>query len=314
MQFFHGTKIDFMKTRTLFFYISLVLTISSVLTVAITGVDFGIDFTGGSELAVKFDKVIHTDEIRGSIERGKFHGAEIKSYGEENQFLIRMRESGKAAERAIDVLRNDFPNNKIELLKTDTIGPKVGKELFNMGILAVILAVIAIMLYIAFRFEFKFGLGAIVALVHDVVVAFGIVNLVHHLGIINIEFNQNMIAAMLTVVGYSVNDTVIVFDRVRENMEKHKGLHFVKLINLSINETLSRTINTVLTVVIVLLIIVLFGGPVLQGFAFTMLVGITFGTYSSVYVASAFVVWYLRKVKKIEVDDPADAKLASSKI
>ena len=173
-----------------------------------------------------------------------------------------------------------------------------------MGILAVILAVIAMLIYIAFRFEFTFGLGAIVALVHDVIISFGIVMLFHHLGIISNEFNQNMIAAMLTVVGYSVNDTVIVFDRIRENQEKHKGLHFIKLANLSINETLSRTINTVLTVVLVLITMVLLAGPVLQGFAFTMLVGIVFGTYSSVYIATAFVVFYMKTVKKIDVEDP----------
>ena len=313
MQFFHGTKIDFMGVRNYFFLLSLVLTISSLAIVTITGIDFGIDFTGGSELAVKFSKSIHTDEIRKVIDKNGFVGAEIKSYGEDNQFLIRMRESGKAAERAVTVMQNSFPDHKIELLKTDTIGPKIGKELFNLGILAVVLSVIAIMLYIAFRFEFKFGLGAIVALIHDVIVTFGIINVVHHLGWINIEFNQNMIAALLTVVGYSVNDTVIVFDRVRENMEKHKGLHFIKLMNLSINETLSRTINTVLTVVIVLVTIVLFGGPVLQGFAFTMLIGITFGTYSSVYVASAFVVWYLHKIKKVEIEDPT-AKIETKNV
>jgi preprotein translocase SecF subunit len=314
MQFFHGTKIDFMRVRTRFFYISAALTVAAIVTVAVLGVDFGIDFTGGSELAVKFSKTIHTDEIRESIDKAGFVGAEIKSFGETNQFLIRMRESGKAAERAVDVLRKDFPEENITLLKQEAIGPKIGKELFNMGLLAVVLSVIAIMLYLAFRFEFKFGLGAVVALVHDVVITFGIINVVHHLGWINIEFNQNMIAAMLTVLGYSVNDTVIVFDRVRENADKHKGIHYTKLINLSINETLSRTINTVLTVVLVLITIVLFGGPVLQGFAFTMLVGITFGTYSSVYVATSFVVWFMHKIKKVDVEDPEAVKAISAKV
>ncbi len=306
MQFFHGTNLDFLGVRKYFFMMSLFLTVASLAYVAISGIDFGIDFSGGTEVAVKFNTNVHTDQIRTSITKSGITGEEIKSYGEANQFLIRLKDSktGKPSEQITNALRNDFPGNQFVILKTETIGPKIGKELFNMGILAVILAVIAMLIYIAFRFEFTFGLGAIVALVHDVIISFGIVMLFHHLGIISNEFNQNMIAAMLTVVGYSVNDTVIVFDRIRENQEKHKGLHFIKLANLSINETLSRTINTVLTVVLVLITMVLLAGPVLQGFAFTMLVGIVFGTYSSVYIATAFVVFYMKTVKKIDVEDP----------
>lgn len=303
MQFFHGTNLDFMSMRRFFFFVSILLTFSSIVLVTVVGLDYGIDFVGGSELAVKFDKSIHTDEIRKSVEKLPFSGVEIKSFGEDNQFLIRMKESGKASNVVMEKLIKDFPQYKIELLKTDSIGPKIGKELRDLGFLSVILAVIAMLIYIAFRFEFTFGLGAIVALVHDVVVTFGIMIVVHKLGLIDMEFNQGTIAAVLTVVGYSVNDTVIVFDRIRENKEKHKGMHFIKLVNLSINETLSRTINTVLTVVLVLVTLVLMAGPVLQGFSFIMLTGIVFGTYSSVYVASAFVVWYLKKVKKVEVED-----------
>ena len=314
MQFFHGTNINFLGVRRYFFIMSLILTLSSILYVGIVKVDFGIDFTGGSEVAIKFANNIHTDQIRSAIEKSGVAGEEIKSYGENNQFLIRLKEvkTGKPSEKISEALKKFFPDNSFIILKTETIGPKIGKELMNLGILAVVLAVISMLIYIAFRFEFTFGLGAIVALVHDVIVSFGLVTLFHHLGIINNEFNQNMIAAMLTVVGYSVNDTVIVFDRIRENREKHKGLHFIKLANLSINETLSRTVNTVLTVVLVLITMVFFAGPVLQGFAFTMLVGILFGTYSSVYIATAFVVFYMKHFKKIDVEDPKATAAISS--
>jgi len=161
----------------------------------------------------------------------------------------------------------------------------------------------AMLLYIGFRFEFIYGLGAIIALLHDVLFTIAIVVCVHHLGWINLEFSSTILAAMLTVVGFSVNDTVIVFDRIRENLERHKGMNFMKLVNMSVNETLSRTINTVLTVVLVLLAMVVLSGPVLEGFAFTMLIGIIVGTYSSIYIASSFVIWYLEKVKKVDFSD-----------
>jgi preprotein translocase subunit SecF len=313
MQFFNNTKIDFLGKRKYFAIFSAIIIFASIAVIGGFGIDYGIDFTGGTELAIKFDKDINTDQIRQAVETAGYKGAEIKSFGETRQFLIRVRESGKTAEKLVEILKTSFPDNQLTLLKTDTIGPKIGKELRSMGVLAVILAVLAILLYIAFRFEFVFGLAAVIALIHDVIVTFGIINFVHHMGWINIEFNQNMIAAMLTVLGYSVNDTVIVFDRIRENKEKHKGLHFVKLANLSINETLSRTINTVLTVELVLITIVLFGGPVLQGFGFTLMIGIFAGAYSSIYIASAFVVWFLKKFKHVDVEDTEDKKTATAK-
>lgn len=313
MQFFHNTQIDFLGKRKLFAILSSIFIILSIAITIGFGIDYGIDFTGGTELAVKFKNDVSTDQIRNAVNQAGYKGVEIKSYGAARQFLIRLRKSGKAAEKLIETLRNTFKNNEITLLKTDTIGPKIGKELRSMGVLAVVLAVLAILIYIAFRFEFVFGLAAVIALVHDVIFTFGVINFVHHMGWIDISFNQNMIAALLTVLGYSVNDTVIVFDRIRENGEKHKGLHFVKLANLSINETLSRTINTVLTVELVLIAIVVFGGPVLIGFSFTLLVGMLIGAYSSIYIASSFVVWYLKKFKHVEVEDKVDAKVATSK-
>jgi preprotein translocase SecF subunit len=187
------------------------------------------------------------------------------------------------------------------LLKVDKIGPKVGGELRSKAYLALALSFLMITLYIAFRFEFLYGLGALVALLHDAILAFVISVMVHDLGIINLEINQSFLAAMLTVIGFSVHDTVIIFDRIRENREKFKNMPLLEMMNMSINETLSRTINTVLTAVIVLLVITIFGGEVLQGFSFVMLVGFITGAYSSIYIASSFVAWYLESVKKYDL-------------
>jgi preprotein translocase SecF subunit len=198
-------------------------------------------------------------------------------------------------------LKKTFPNQTLTLLKVDKIGPKVGAELRSKAFIALGLSFLMIMLYIAFRFEFLYGLGAIVALVHDAILAFVVSVMVHDLGIINLEVNQSMLAAMLTVIGFSVHDTVIIFDRIRENREKHKNMPFIEMVNLSINETLSRTINTVMTAVIVLIVITIFGGEVLQGFAFVMLIGFITGAYSSIYIASSFVAWYLETFKKYDL-------------
>lgn len=315
MRFFHGTNIDFVGIRKMFFIISLVVTIGGLIAVAVLGVEYGIDFTGGSEIALKFSNPIPTNDIRAALSKSNIVAEEVKSFGKENQFLIRLKETGAITKKVESSLTEHFQNNQLTILKTDTIGPKIGEELKGMAFLAVILAVIAMLIYIGFRFEFIYGLGAIIALVHDVLFTFAIMIIVHHLGLINLEINQSIVAALLTVVGFSVNDTVIIFDRIRENKEKHKGMNFIKMINLSVNETLSRTINTVLTVVLVLITMVILAGPVLQGFAFTMLIGIIVGTYSSIYIASSFVIWYLEFVKKVDFEEQSSKKkIAAAKV
>jgi preprotein translocase SecF subunit len=307
MQFFHGTSIDFLSKRRLFFFLSLVLNIVGIAVVAIKGLEYGIDFVGGTEIGVKFSgpTTVQTEQVRKAIESDKFSGAEIKSYGKKDEYLIRLPDAAGqdvSSAAVMETLKKAFPDQNLTLLKVDKIGPKVGAELRSNALLALGLSFLMIMLYIAFRFEFLYGLGAIVALIHDAIVAFVVAVMVHDLGIINLEVNQSMLAAMLTVIGFSVHDTVIIFDRIRENREKHKGMSFIKMVNLSINETLSRTINTVLTAVLVLIVITIFGGDVLQGFAFIMLIGFVTGAYSSIYIASAFVAWYLETFKKYDLE------------
>lgn len=317
MEFFGKTKIDFLGKRLTFFYLSIALNVVG-LGLSLLGVRMGIDFLGGSEVGIAFTNPQSTEAIRQTIDKAGFQNAEIKQYGKPNEFLIRTVEvavTGKEKPSAaiIAALKQSFPTENIIVKKDDLIGPKVGSELRTKALLAIVISIFAILVYIAFRFEFIYGLGAVIALIHDVCVAFGAVIIMQKLEILNLEFSMGVLAALLTVAGFSINDTVIIFDRIRENREKHKGLSLISLINLSINETLSRTINTVVTVVLVLLTILFLGGEALHGFSFTMLVGIITGTYSSIYVASAFVVWYIETVQKVDLETPYKKELAASK-
>ncbi len=313
MQFFKKPNIDFLGKRNTFFIISGIMTIIGILLIVFVGFRFGIDFTGGTEIALKVQKNLTTDELRKRLANAKILPDEIKSYGESNQFLIRLKEVGEEVTKIETNINSTLKDYGVEILKKDSIGPKIGQELRFQALIAILLAIVAMLIYIGFRFEFTFGLGAIIALIHDVIFTIGMIIIFDKLQIINLEINQGILAALLTVVGYSVNDTVIIFDRIRENREKQKGISFIKMANASINETLSRTTITVLTVLLVLVVMVFFSGPVLQGFAFTMLVGVITGTYSSIFIATAFVVFYLEKVKKEKLEEETKQKPALAK-
>jgi preprotein translocase SecF subunit len=323
MQFFHDTHIDFLGKRKIFYIFSIVITVLGLVVAFARGVKYGIDFEGGTEAAFGFSQEIHTDDVRKTVDAAGFDGAEIKTYGQVgNQILIRVKteqaQQGGAVTKISDrlkaALEKSFPNNKVTLLKVDNIGPKIGAELRLQALYAVLASIVAILVYISFRFEFLFGLGAIIALVHDVLVAFAFAVIFNGLFGLNLEMNQGMLAAFLTVVGFSINDTVIIFDRIRENRTLHRGENFLMLINRSINETLPRTINTSLTVALVLVILLVFSGEVLRGFAFTMLVGIITGTYSSIYIASAFVIDVLIKQKKLDPNAERDFTVQHEKL
>ncbi len=313
MQFFKKTNINFVGRRKQFFILSSIFIFISLILIIILGFRFGIDFTGGTEIAIRVEQNLNTEGLRKLLFQNNILPEEIKSFGEENQFLLRLKEVGEEANKIETALVNVLKDYNIQILKKDSIGPKIGAELRTQALIAVMLAIIAMLIYIGLRFEFTFGIGAIVALVHDVIFTLGMLIIFDRLNIFNLEINQGILAAILTVVGYSVNDTVIIFDRIRENREKHKGLPFAKIANLSINETLSRTIITVLTVLIVLVVMIFFSGPVLQGFAFTITVGILVGTYSSIFIATSFVLWYMKKVKKINIEEDISKQTVPAK-
>ena len=319
MQFFSNTHIDFLGKRKIFYMVSLIVTVAGILAALVRGVEFGIDFEGGAEADVRFKTEADIGTVRSAIEGAGFEGAEVKSGGE-NDILIRVKNpettettagegaSKVLAERLTDALEQSYSKDAFEIREIRVVGPKIGKELRTQALWAVLASILAILLYITFRFEWVYGLGAIIALLHDVLVAFSFAVLCNGLFGLNLEMNQGMLAAFLTVVGFSINDTVIIFDRIRENKTIHKGENLLMLMNRSINETLPRTINTSLTVVLVLLVLLIFSGDTLQGFAFTMLVGIITGTYSSIYIASSFVVDTMIRRGKLDRNAEGDFK------
>jgi len=310
MRFFHNTNIDFVGQRGKFFTLSLIVIAVGLVSSFFLPPELGIDFTGGSEIGVKFSKEIKVEDLRHSIENTELSGAEIKSWGGDNSYLIRVKVKGDAEAIVESTLMSDFAEANPQILKADKIGPKIGGEMRTDALIAIFLSVISILLYVAFRFEFVYGVGAIIALVHDLIITFLGIVIINHLGLINLELTQAVLAGMLTVLGTSINDTVIIFDRIRENKEKPKGRSFSEIVNVSINENLSRTVNTTLTTSMVLLTIVIFGGPVLEGFAFTMLLGFIVGTYSSIYIASSMVIWYTDRNKGSESPVKSKVKLA----
>jgi len=318
MQFFGKTNIDFVGKRGFFAVLSICLILGGLIVTIVITPDFSIDFVGGTEIGVEFksEKTIEAVDIKESIEKSEvINSAEVKTFGGTNQFLIRVKDIVKTDGASIadntDVvdavyaaLDETYPDIEREELKVDTIGPKIGAEMKKGAVLAILLAVICILLYIAFRFELVYGFGAVIALIHDVVITFTLLVIFNAIGLVDIEVNQNILAAMLMVLGYSINDTVVIFDRIRENLERQQGHSYLEIINISINEVLSRTVNTSLSSLMVMVTLAVLGGPVLFGFAFTMIIGLVAGTYSSIYIASSFVIWYQEKIKKIDAPTP----------
>jgi preprotein translocase subunit SecF len=272
-----------------------------MLSLVVKGVNYGIDFLGGTEIVVRFQNGVDVGDIRTAMDKSGFTKAEINTFGSDRDILIRTPEQGEGnlvGERIRSGLQTQFPTNPFIVQKEDKIGPKIGAELRRDAIYAVLASLGAILLYLGFRFKFLWAAGAVTALFHDVLLTLGLVSifdgLIPHL---NLEFNQTMVAAFLTLVGLSNNDTVVIFDRIRENQKLFKSMDLVTLINMSVNQVLSRTIITSGTVFVVLAVLLVFGGEVIRGFAFASLVGIVTGTYSSIYIASALVVEVVTKTK-----------------
>jgi preprotein translocase subunit SecF len=306
MHLFKKTNIDFMGQRKIFYTISLITLVIGLAGIFIKGPEFGIDFRGGNELLLRFDNPPAVADIRTAMDKIGFKGSEIKSFGNPNDILIftsAQSDGGKVAEQIRSELQKEFPSSKFSVLREDKIGPKIGAELRKNAVYAVGATMLIIMIYIGFRFQFIYGLAGVVAIFHDVIAAFGVIVLLNGLNShLSLEINQTIMAAFLTLIGFSINDTVIVFDRIRENLKIHKADSLFDVMNRSINETLSRTLITSGTVLLVLIVLIIFGGEVNRGFAFTFMIGTIFGTYSSIYVASALVLdftqYQAKKAKK----------------
>jgi preprotein translocase subunit SecF len=303
MQFFKKTKIDFLGPRKIMYAASSLVIIAGLVSLFVKGIDLGIDFLGGTELVIDFDRKPAIGEIRSSLATVGLAQSEIKSYGTGESILIRTVEQGEGTEigdRIRAAISKSFPNQTFTVLKQYRITPKIGAELRNDALYAIAASLLAILIYIGFRFKFVYGFGAVAALFHDVLVALAVLSLVDGVfDFLNVEITLEVIAAFLTLVGISVNDTVVVFDRIRENLKIYRTMSLGDVINLSLNDTLSRTLITQGTVLLVLIILVFFGGEVTRAFAFTLTIGTLAGTYSSIYIASAIVLdWSLRKSKQ----------------
>lgn len=375
MQIFHNLNVDWMGKRKFFYIFSTIIFIVGFLNIVFRGLVFGIDFRGGTELEIGFNKPVNISEARGVLNSIGLGALEVKTFGSETGMLVRTDmqqipaeifpkleanieaaikssmpdsvfsvsdksensviynfsspeaanlaaeklfvagyQSGKVSEEMDNTqvivrvgiadwikenLRMNFSGYTFEILRSEVVGPKIGNELKRDAVIAIVVSLIGILIYLGFRFKFVFALGSVVALFHDVLITLGIFSLFYGLipGL-NLEISLTVVAAFLLLIGYSINDTVIVFDRVRENLKLHKTEDLEKLLNESINKTMSRTILTGGTTLLTTIILMIFGGEVLRGFAFTMSFGIIVGTYSSIFVATALVLEYTKKFNK----------------
>jgi preprotein translocase subunit SecF len=293
MRVFKKTNINFMGLRGKMYFVSSTIIILGLISLFIKGVNYGIDFRGGTELVLSFNATPDYGILRTSLQKAGLADAEIKSFGNDQTILIRTtkQEEGMAVANSIkDAISRDLSNLKFQVLREDKIGPKIGKELRRDAVYAVVATLIIILGYIAIRYKYIYGVGAVLSLYHDVLLTLGIISILD--GVIpslNLEITQEIIAAFLTLVGLSVNDTVVVFDRIRENSKIYRSMSLNDIMNKSLNDTLSRTIITSGTILMALLVLLFVGGEVTRGFAFTLTIGIITGTYSSIYIASAIV-------------------------
>ena len=279
--------INFNRFYKLFSVISTSLVILSILLLIFKGLNFGVDFKGGTliELRAK-DNQTNVSILRDAFNKMNLGDVNIKKFGEENDFLIKI-EKKDTSENIIQLIKTDLTKSigdTYNFRRVENVGPKVSSELLKSGITAIFLSLVAMLFYIWVRFEWQFSLGAIIALFHDVIITLGLFSL------LNLEINLSIVAAVLTIVGYSMNDTVVIYDRVRENLKKYSDIKIFELTNKSINETLSRTLITSITTLLALISIYLFGGEILKGFSLAMIFGVVFGTYSSIYIANPILI------------------------
>ena len=286
MQILSGkTNFDFMGRAGIALVLSAVLMVVSIGSLVTKGLNFGLDFTGGTLIEVNFPDAADIEQVRTNLENAGIEDAVVQTFGAATDIVVRIpprSEEESTAEIStvvLDALQQGV-EGEVEMLRVEFVGPQVGEELTEQGILAVIYALIGIFLYVMFRFQWRFSVGAVIALVHDITISMGVISLVQ------IQFDLTVVAALLAVIGYSLNDTIVLFDRIRENFPRMLKSEPNDVVNTSVNQTLSRTVMTSLTTLLVLTALFVFGGEIIHAFAFTLIVGVIIGTYSSIYVAS----------------------------
>ena len=285
------TNINFMRIKKLTLFISSILFFLSLSLVFIKGLNLGIDFTGGSLIEVRFKENIDLNNLRMKMNKLDLGEIQLQTIGNGNDIVIKVQDkknNENTQSETIQIIKNSLSGESVEYRRAEFVGPKVGGELVTAGIIAVIFSLIGILIYIWIRFQWNFALGAIIALVHDVILTLGFFS------VLQLEFNLATVAAVLTIAGYSINDTVVIYDRIRDTMRKYKQITFDKVINISLNGTLSRTLTTSLTTLLALIALYTFGGIVISSFIIALIWGVLIGTYSSVYVASP-ILTYLKQ-------------------
>ena len=281
-------KINFLRVKNIATILSIIAIISSLFFLVYKNLNFGIDFKGGTLIEIKKDENLSIAEIRNQLSELNIGDIQIQTFGSDDIILIRIENStnldANADMSSIELIRSSLGSDVI-IQRTEIVGPKVSSELIQKGIIAIIIAVFLMLFYIWIRFEWQFSIGAVTALIHDVMITMGIFSF------LQIEFNLSIIAALLTIIGYSMNDTVVVYDRIRENLRKYKQMNIFDLINQSLNETMSRTLLTSVTTLLALFSLYFLGGEVLKGFTLAMIIGVFIGTYSSVFIASQIILY-----------------------
>ena len=291
------TNINFMRIKKLTLFISSILFFLSLSLVFIKGLNLGIDFTGGSLIEVRFKENIDLNNLRMKMNKLDLGEIQLQTIGNENDIVIKVQDkknNENTQSETIQIIKNNLSDKSVEYRRAEFVGPKVGGELVNAGIIAVIFSLIGILIYIWIRFQWNFALGAIIALVHDVILTLGFFS------VLQLEFNLATVAAVLTIAGYSINDTVVIYDRIRDTMRKYKQITFDKVINISLNGTLSRTLTTSLTTLLALIALYTFGGIVISSFIIALIWGVLIGTYSSVYVASPILTYLKQDNRQIK--------------
>ena len=294
MKWFESPTFDFIKGQKIMYIVSGILFVSSLIAVLTMGLNYGIDFRGGKEFVFDFENDVEVTEIRSALTEPLGATPELKLFGSPSEILVRTDAEGDinvVQNLIVSNLQELYPDNPVRVIKTDLVGPRFAEDLKLAAVNSILFAVAVVFIYILIRFKgWYFSAGAVAALIHDVVIVLGIFTVIEPLVNFNVTIDQALIAAFLTIVGYSLNDTVVVFDRIRENSLIYKTMEFKDMINKSLNDTLSRTVITSVTTLFVVTVLFIFGGEVLKGFSFALVLGVLIGTYSSLFVASAIVV------------------------
>jgi len=281
MQFLKDTHIDFMRQRWIAIAFSAVMIIVGIGSLATKGLNLGLDFTGGTLIEVVYDSAPDLSNVRAGLDEAGFDDALVQTFGSATDIIVRLAARGDSSDAELSSQVLASLGEGVEMRRVEFVGPQIGDELAEQGGLAMLWVLAGIFVYIMFRFQWRFSVGAVLALVHDVLVTAGVLSL------LQVEFDLTVVAALLAVIGYSLNDTIVLYDRIRENFRRLRKDGPIEVVNISINQTLSRTLVTSLTTIIVLLSLFFFGGEIIHSFAFTLLAGVIVGTYSSIYVASA---------------------------